>query len=609
MVLALEKFLSKSICIKMAVDLKQVPSTPGVYKFFSKTEIIYIGKAKNLKKRVTSYFGNSFKDRKTSQIKFLTDKIETFTTKNEVEALLLEQALIKENKPKFNILLRDDKTYPYIYFSLDHNYPGIYLKRTKKAVNSNYYGPFVSSGAVKKSIKEIQKIFKLRNCNDSTFSNRSRPCIEFQMKRCSAPCVNNIKKIDYNEDVESAKSYLSSSDTQTIRRLKEDIQKASNELDFEKAADIRDRLKRIELIREEQSVVTVARDIDIFSIHSENNYIGISIIVVRKGKIRGTKTHLVKKAFFESIHSIYEMAIINFYDSQLDIPKKVLCTNTLKNKKLICEVLKRKFNANVLITKSPSKSIRPIYNLCKLNAKQIIENHLSKSDKYDFAFDELKNHIGQKKDIKKIEAYDVSHISGDHAVASCVVFSNLGALKKDYRLFNIPKTLSGNDVGSLQHVLERRIKYYENPKIKPDVILIDGGRNQLNFTQSVIDSSEYDDIKIISIVKGSNRVRATETILSNDGIIELEKYSKAYLLLQEIRDESHRFAITAQRKKKRGNIKKSRLDKINGIGDVLKKRLILKYKKIKSIKDANIEDLMTVKGINAKIAMLLKKEL
>ena len=232
----------------MAVDLKKVPSTPGVYKFFNKTEIIYIGKAKNLKKRVSSYFGNSFKDRKTSQIKSLTDSIETFTTKNEVEALLLEQTLIKENKPKFNILLRDDKTYPYIYFSLDHNYPGIYLKRTKKAINSNYYGPFVSSGAVKKSIKEIQKIFKLRNCNDSTFSNRSRPCIEFQMKRCSAPCIKNIRKIDYFEDVESAKSYLSSSDSQTIERLKDDIQKASNNLDFEKAAHTRDRLKRLCLL-------------------------------------------------------------------------------------------------------------------------------------------------------------------------------------------------------------------------------------------------------------------------------------------------------------------------------------------------------------------------
>ena len=593
----------------MAVDLKKVPSTPGVYKFFNKTEIIYIGKAKNLKKRVSSYFGNSFKDRKTSQIKSLTDSIETFTTKNEVEALLLEQTLIKENKPKFNILLRDDKTYPYIYFSLDHNYPGIYLKRTKKAVNANYFGPFISSGAVKKSIKEIQKIYKLRNCNDSTFSNRSRPCIEFQMKRCSAPCVKNISKIDYFEDVESSKSYLSSSDSQTIGRLKDDIQKASNELDFEKAADIRDRLKRIELIREEQSVVTVAKDIDIFSVHLENNYIGISIIVVRRGKIRGTKTHLVKKALFESIDSVYQMAIINFYDSQIDIPKKVLCTHLLETKELISKVLKKKLNASVIITHNPSKSIRSIYNLCKLNAKQIIENHLSKSDKYNFAFDDLKNHIGHTKDIKKIEAYDISHIAGNHAVASCIVYTSEGPSKKEYRIFNIPKELSGNDVGSLEHVIQRRLKYYDNKDTKPDLILIDGGSNQLNFSQSVIHNSEHNDIKVISIVKGINRIRATETVLSKDGIIEFNKDSKSYLLLQEIRDESHRFAINAQRKKKNAKNRKSHLDKIEGIGEVLKKRLLLNFKSLKNIKSANIEDLMTVKGINAKIAQLIKEKL
>ena len=265
----------------MAVNLKKVPNTPGVYKFFNKHEIIYIGKAKDLKKRVSSYFGNSSKDRKTSQIKFLTDRIETFTTKNEVEALLLEQLLIKENKPKFNILLRDDKTYPYIYFSLDHEYPGVYSKRTKKSVDKKYFGPFVSSEAVKKSIKEIQKIFRIRNCSDNTFANRTRPCIEFQMKRCSAPCVKKINKVDYFEDIISAKSFLSSSDSKTIDRLTKDIQKAVSKLEFEKASEIRDRLNRLNLLKQEQSVVTLANDVDIFSISSEMSYLGVSIIVVR----------------------------------------------------------------------------------------------------------------------------------------------------------------------------------------------------------------------------------------------------------------------------------------------------------------------------------------
>jgi len=593
----------------MAVDVSKVPSTPGVYKFFSNNEIIYIGKAKNLKKRVSSYFGKSIKDRKTSQIKFLTDNIETFTTKNEVEALLLEQMLIKENKPKFNILLRDDKTYPYIYFSLEHDFPAIYSKRTKQAVNSNFFGPFVSSGAVKKSIKEIQKIFRLRNCNDSTFSNRSRPCIEFQMKRCSAPCVQKISKVDYFEDVASAKSYLSSSDSQTITRLNSEIEKASENLEFEKAADIRDRLKRLELLREEQSVVTLARDVDIFSVYAEDDYLGISIIVVRRGKIRGTKTHLIKRAYYESIEDVYQSAILNFYDNQIDIPSKILCTSALDTKELIKKVVKKKFNIKVNITHSPSRAIRSIYSLCKINAKQVIHNHLSKEDRYNFAFKELQSVMGLKIPIKKIEAYDVSHISGDHAVASCVVFSDSGPSNQDYRLFNISKNLSGNDVGSLKHVMERRLKYYKDKETKPDIILIDGGRTQLKFAASVIKGSKHKDIKVISIVKGSDRVRATETILSEAGIIEFDKYSKAFLLLQEARDESHRFAIIAQRKKKRGSIKKSKLDEIDGIGEVIKKRLLSKYKSIKMIKTVNIDDLMTVKGINARIAKLIKEKL
>ncbi len=592
----------------MKIDIKKVPNTPGVYKFFNNKEIIYIGKAKDLKKRVSSYFGKSFKDRKTSQIKFLTDKVETFSTKNEVEALLLEQMLIKENKPKFNILLRDDKTYPYIYFSLDHEYPGVYSKRTKKSVDKKYFGPFVSSEAVKKSIKEMQKIFKIRNCSDNTFANRTRPCIEFQMKRCSAPCVQKINKVDYFEDITSAKSFLSSSDTKNVQRLTNQIEKAVIRLDFEKAAEIRDRLKRLKLLKEEQSVVTLANDIDIFSVSSEMSYLGVSIIVVRNGKIRGTKTHLIKQAHYSSIDDVYQSAMFNFYDNQIDIPKKVLCAYELQDKKVLEDMFITKHQTKVKIIHSPSKSIRPIFSLCKLNAKQVIENHISKKDKYTFALNEIAECIGQK-DINKIEAFDVSHISGENAVASCVVFSKTGSEKKNYRIFNIPDELSGNDVGSLKHVLERRIKYFDDPKIKPDLLLIDGGKTQLKFVNSVLEKSNHKDLMVISIVKGLNRVRATETILSKDGILELDKNSKAFLILQEMRDEAHRFAIQAQRKKKRKTISKSELDLVKGVGKVLKSRLLQKFKSIKNIRMANVSDLMTVDGINEKIANLIMEKL
>ena len=585
----------------MSINLKKVPNTPGVYKFFNNHEIIYIGKAKDLKKRVTSYFGKSYKDRKTSQIKFLTDKIETFTTKNEVEALLLEQMLIKENKPKFNILLRDDKTYPYIYFSLDHEFPGVYSKRTKNAVDKKYYGPFVSSEAVKKSIQEIQKIFKVRNCSDNTFANRTRPCIEFQMKRCSAPCVQKINKVDYFEDISSARSFLSSSDTKTVQRLTSDIEKAVLKLDFEKAAEIRDRLKRLNLLKEEQSVVTLANDVDIFSVSSEMSYLGVSIIVVRNGKIRGTKTHLIKQAHYNSLDDVYQSAVFNFYDNQIDIPKKILCTYALEDKTILENMFQAKHKKRVKIIHSPSKSIRPIFNLCKLNAMQVIKNHISKEDKYTFALNELSNYLGIK-DIKKIEGYDVSHISGDNAVASCVVYSKTGPLKNNYRLFNIPQKLSGNDIGSLEHVIERRLKYYDDPEIIPDLIIIDGGKNQLKCVIKRIESSNYKSLEAISIVKGANRIRATETIIGKDGVLELDKYSKAFLLLQEIRDESHRFALQAQRKKKRNKITKSELDNIKGIGKILKIRLLKKFKSLENIRKSTIEDLMTVKGINERIA-------
>ena len=345
----------------------------------------------------------------------------------------------------------------------------------------------------------------------------------------------------------------------------------------------------------------MANDIDIFSVSSEMSYLGVSIIVVRNGKIRGTKTHLIKQALYSSLDEVYQSAIFNFYEHQIDIPKKVLCAYELENKNILEDMFITKHKKKVRIIHSPSKSIRPIFNLCKLNAQQVIQNHISKEDKYTFALNELSGYVGQK-EINKIEAYDVSHISGENAVASCIVFTNLGPEKHNYRLFNIPRKLSGNDVGSLKHVIERRLKYYDNPEIKPDLLLIDGGKNQLNFVQSVLKESIHSDIKVISIAKGLNRIRANETLISNEGILEIDKNSKAFLILQEMRNESHRFAINAQRKKKKQSIKKSFLDEIAGIGPITKNNLFKKFKNTKSIKSARLDELMTIKGINEKIA-------
>ena len=585
----------------MAVDLRKIPITPGIYKFFHNSEIIYIGKAKNLKKRVSSYFGNSKKDRKTNQIKKLTDQVETFSTKNEVEALLLEQLLIRENKPKFNILLRDDKTYPYIFFSDNHEYPAIGLKRTKKAVDEKYFGPFISTYAVKQSIKEIQKIFKLRNCSDTNFASRSRPCIEYQMKRCSAPCVGHISRHQYTEDLIHAKGYLTSSNSQTIKKLEREINIYSEKLEFEKAAEARDRLKRINVIQEEQSVTTKAKDIDIFSVAEDSGYLGICTIVVRKGKIRGTKTHLIKKGYYELIDQVYESALINFYTNNPDIPNKILTTDFVSSNDVISEAIFEKTKKRTKIIYTPSKDIRPISKLCKINSKQVIINHISKEEKYSFALNELKVSLGMNK-LSKIEAYDISHLYQNHAVASCIIYTKKGPNKDKYRLFNIPKNLAGNDTGSLEHALSRRLKYYEDTTIKPDLLLIDGGKTQLRFAESMIKNSKFSNIKVISIVKGVNRIRATETILSSDGIIEMDKYSKGFLLLQEIRDESHRFAITAQRKKKLKSINRSFLDDIQGIGPVIKSRILKKFKTKSNIKNQSINELMTIDGINEKIA-------
>ena len=590
----------------MKDKIKNIPESPGVYKFFSKKELIYIGKAKNLKKRTSSYFGNSLKDRKTNQIRRLTDHIEVFITNNEVEALLLEQNLIKENKPRFNILLRDDKTYPYIFFSLNKDFPGIYLKRTKGSVDKNFIGPFISSQAVKNSIKDIQKIFKIRNCSDTTFSSRTRPCIEFQMKRCSAPCTKNISKEEYAEDIAKSMEYLSSSKKSLVSTLKKNMKKASDSLDFEKAAEIKNRISQVEIINEKQAVTPNGMDADIFSVEKNNNYAGICIITIRDGKIRGTKTHLVKDAFFETVNNLYELAIFNFYSNKINLPKKIFFSPSIGDVSLIKKGIKDNISSNIDFPKSINSFIKPIISLAETNSAQIIQNHLSKKEKYAFAYKELSKKLSIR-NISRIDAFDISHQYMKEGVGSCVVFSENGPSKKDYRLFNIPNEIAGNDIASMEHVIERRLKYYD--KKRPDIILVDGGETQLNFTNKILKDHGIFNILVLAIAKGKGRVRATETIYSSNGILEIDPQSGSFKLLNELRDESHRFAITASRKKIRKTNKYSALDKVKGIGPITKKKLLKKFKSLKKIKEASNEELMTLKNINETMAKEIKQRL
>jgi len=590
----------------MTLDLKQVPQTPGIYKFFADNKIIYIGKAINLKKRVSSYFGSSLKDRKTSQIKLLTDRIETFSTQTEAEALLLEQSLIKENLPRFNILLRDDKTYPYIHYSMSDKFPSISMKRSKHAVSKDYFGPFISAYAVKSTIKDLQKIYQIRNCSNSTFRNRSRPCIEHQMQRCSAPCVEQISEIDYSTDISSSQNYLASTGKKSRNLMLSQMKKLADECDFERAQELKQRVASLDILQQEQSFSTNLNSIDFFACVEKHGKTGACILSARDGKIRGTKTYFFKENLLDDLDNLLQSLVFSYYQNTFSLPEKIVFTVEPKNINLIQEAINLKFQQSIDISFSTPSGAKQLIKLAIFNANQVIENRIGKSDKYSHAMQNLAQYLGLDKTNLLIEGYDVSHHSGQHAVASAVKFSTQGPEKKLYKLYNIPAIFAGNDIGSIENVLERRVKRSMEDSL-PDIILIDGGKAQLNSALKVFRQNHNHQPIILSIVKGAKRVRATETILSEQGILEIPINSPGFNLLQQIRDESHRFAITSNRKKKNKVIRYSELDRIDGLGPKKKQNLLKHFKSLKRIRSASLDELSTIPGISIKLGTEIQK--
>ena len=584
----------------MILDLKHVPTNPGVYQFFNDKEIIYIGKAKNLNKRVRSYFTKALKDRKTEQIKQQAIRVETFTTHSETEALILEQQLIKEYKPKFNILLRDDKTYPFIFFASKHNYPSIHLKRSKQAVSEDYYGPYTNAKLVRDQLKELQKIFKLRNCADSTFANRSRPCIEYQMKRCSAPCVDFISKENYLEDISAAKQYLTSEKKQLKKILTKKMEAHSEKLEFEEAEHFRKRLHSILALEEEVAVSVKPITLDVWHSSFTKDATGIAKVSVKEGKIRATKTYFLKENHSKNLDSIFQRVLFHHYQFLHQLPPKLYIVNALKETHLLKLALKHKFDTSfTIITKTPTGGSSFI-KLAKLNSSQAILNEQPKPAKFATAFRELQKLCKLSNTELILDCVDISHHAGANPKAAIVRFTEKGADKTHYRAYNIPKDLGGNDAGSVIFALNKRLQ--KKNKL-PSIILIDGGTQQLN---AAMQADNSNNISLLAIKKGSKRRALTETIYSTKGKEEISIRSELFGLLVKARDEAHRFAIKANRSAKSKSIKKSKLDIIHGIGPQRRMSLLKKFKSIDAVINASSKELKEVSGITSQIIKDIK---
>ncbi len=586
----------------MIKDLSHVPNKPGVYQFFDSSKIIYIGKAKDLNKRVRSYFTQAIKDRKTEQIKKQAIKVETFATHSETEALILEQQLIKEYKPKFNILLRDDKTYPFIFFSGKHDFPSIHLKRSKQAVDKNFYGPYTNARLVRDQIKELQKIFRLRNCSNSTFSNRSRPCIEYQMKRCSAPCVNLISKSDYSEDVSAAQRYLTTEKRHVKKILKEKMHRHSDLLQFEEADRCKKRLDGIISLEDETSINIHPLDIDIWHGSFERK-IGLAKISVRDGKVRSTKTYLIDSDAFSDVDSVFRRAVFHNYLHKNHIPNKILIANKISERKLLQKALEKTFDKKINIFVKAPKGSKNFLDLAKLNSKQTIINSENKEPPMKQAFDELTKKFKLSTINPSLDCIDISHHSGSYPKAGIIRFNINGPDKKLYRAYNIPKELGGNDPGSLSFAIEKRFKKKDE---KPSILLVDGGKAQLNALASKIKNK---DILLIAIEKGSQRKALTESIYSIHGQESIDSNSKLFNLLVRARDEAHRFSLNAQRKKINQTIKKSILDDVPGIGENKKLKLLNYFKSIDNLRDSSVDEISSIPGISKILAKKIYKTL
>ena len=585
-------------------EIKKFPNLPGIYRMMNgKNEIIYIGKAKDIKKRVASYFGKNHSSPRTKMMVSNIHSIEFTVTNTEAEALILENNLIRNHMPRYNVIFRDDKSYPYLKISGDQ-FPRISFHRGVQKKDQNYFGPFPNSPAVRDSIKLLQKVFLLRTCENSVFRNRSRPCMEHQIQRCSAPCVNLISEQDYKEDIDQAMLFLNGKDTKVINSLSEKMSYFAEKNEFERAAVFRDRIQSLRQVRLKQFVSDFSEnDADIIAIEEKAGIYCVNLVMIRNSKHLGDKSFFPKGAVDSQNNNILEIFIAQYYNEKS--PPPVVIIEKKVNKSLLEKFFELKKYRKIKIITRLTKEKRMWMEMAKKNAliniSQQSNEKLSFKNKVE-AFTKLLNIDSTK---NRIECFDVSHMMGEGTVASCVVFDKNGIQKKDYRKYNIKNNKPGDDYGAMREVLERRYtKMINTEAIKPDVVLIDGGKGQLGVAKKVMSELGLIDIFLVGVTKGEKRKSGNETLhMANGDILEnIDTNNVGFQLIIQIRDEAHRFAITGHRARRKKSRFTSSLEEIEGIGQTKRRNLLVYFGGIQGIKEANIPELLLVEGINVKLA-------
>ena len=593
--------------------LRTLTHRPGVYRMLDAShKVIYVGKARDLRKRVTTYFQKSVNEAKTAAMVAQVAKVEVTVTNTEAEALLLEHTLIKQTRPRYNVVLRDDKSYPYIYASTAQAFPRLRFHRGARKGKGRYFGPYPSAGAVRQTLSELQKLFMIRNCTESFFRNRTRPCLQYQIKRCTAPCVGLITEEEYRRDVDAAIQFLQGRNQAVIEGFAKRMEEASEKLEFEQAARFRDQIKRLNKVEARQLVKrNDGADLDVLGFASNGALHCVTVLFIRGGAVVGSRDHFPRLPGETDKQKLLNGFVGQYYLGR-DAPSEIILDCEIEDAGLIAAELSARSTHKVAIRSRVRGDRLRWLKLAATNAGQGLDLRAASNATIRRQFEALGELLGLDETPERLECFDVSHTSGEATVASCVVFVQGGPLKSDYRRFNLKPAAAGDDYAAMREALERRYARVRRGEVPmPDVLFVDGGKGQLREAMEVLDALELDWLKVVAVAKGRARRPGAERLFlpGESRPLNLPADSPALLLIQQLRDEAHRFAITGHRQRRGKARRTSRLEEIPGLGPKRRRDLLKQFGGLQGVIAAGVDDLVKVHGISRRLAETIYNDL